>query len=120
MLDTCTPDSRWQLSLVHAIESASPLPAPADTQLFAPTVTLDFQSATYSATSNHDGFAPELAMNVEARADAAPAGNPVLDTLRTLPTGSGVIDLKIVGSHASAVRSEASAPVTSPDPEPTP
>jgi hypothetical protein len=115
MLEACTADSRWQVSLMHAIESASPLPAPPDPQLFAPTVTLDFESAAYSATANPDGFESDFAASVANSRSPGPVGNQVLDTLRALPAGgSGVIDLKIIGTQASAVRSEASPPVSSP------
>lgn len=119
MLETCTADSRWQLSLVHAIESASPLPAPPDPTLFASTVTLDFDSVPYSSTANQDGFEPELATHLADTHSPHPVDNPVLDTLRALPDGgSGVIDLKIIGTHTSAVRSEASTPIARPRPPP--
>src|SRR5689334_17289238 len=52
----CTADSGWQLSLVRAIESASPLPAPPDPAVFSPTVTLDFESRAYSADADPDLF----------------------------------------------------------------
>jgi hypothetical protein len=115
MLEACTADNRWQLSLAHAIESASPLPAPPDPQLFTPTVTLDFESAPYSASANPDGFEPVFAASVANTRSPDPVDHQVLDTLRALPAGgSGVIDLKIIGTQTSAVRSDASPPVSSP------
>jgi hypothetical protein len=57
-LQGCTADARWQLSLVHAIESASPLPAPPDPGVFTPTVTLEFESAVYSPQADPDLFEP--------------------------------------------------------------
>jgi hypothetical protein len=72
MLEACSADSRWQVSLVHAIESASPLPAPPDPSLFATHVTLDFDSATYSPGTNPDGFEPEPPKGRMAANDSSP------------------------------------------------
>jgi len=52
----CNGDQRWQHSLVSAIETASPLPAPPDPRVFARIVLLDFRSLPYAAGSNADGF----------------------------------------------------------------
>jgi hypothetical protein len=38
----CNGDIRWQTSLVHAIQSASPLPAPPDPKVFSHTLTFEF------------------------------------------------------------------------------
>ena len=54
MLQNCNGDTRWQLSVVHAIQSASPLPAPPDPRVFRREMTVSFQSEGY-----HDGAAPE-------------------------------------------------------------
>lgn len=43
-LEQCTDDSRWQQSLVRAIRSASPLPAPPDSAIFTPTLRLVFSA----------------------------------------------------------------------------
>jgi hypothetical protein len=43
-LEQCTGDSRWQQSLVRAIQSASPLPAPPDPAVFTPTLRLVFSA----------------------------------------------------------------------------
>jgi hypothetical protein len=121
----CTADERWQLSLVHAIESASPLPAPPDLKLFASMVTLEFDSPPYSASANPDDFEPEVVTTVADNRPAAPVDNHVLDTLRTVASGgAGVVHLKIVGSQASVKQSGPSpAPAKSPtdsQPDPTP
>lgn len=55
----CNGNPRWQASLVHAIQSASPLPAPPDAGVFTPRVTLDLQSATFTLRDPADGFEPE-------------------------------------------------------------
>ena len=43
-LEECNGDTRWQSSLVHAIEAASPLPAPPDDSVFARTIRLRFEA----------------------------------------------------------------------------
>jgi len=48
ILEHCNGDSRWQMSLVHAIQLASPLPAPPDPKVFKRLLRLDFQAQPYS------------------------------------------------------------------------
>jgi hypothetical protein len=55
----CNDDPSWQLSLVHAIQSASPLPAPPDPGVFRPMLTLEFSSPPYSPGEDAAGFEPE-------------------------------------------------------------
>jgi TonB C terminal len=55
----CNGNLRWQMSLVQAIQSASPLPAPPDTDVFTKELTLDLQSATFAQDDTADGFEPE-------------------------------------------------------------
>jgi TonB C terminal len=64
ILEDCNGDSRWQLSLVNAIQSASPLPAPPDPDVFSRTLHLAFNSEGYSAASSADQFEPELTARV--------------------------------------------------------
>ena len=71
-LKQCNGDARWQLSLVHAIESASPLPAPPDPTVFAASLTLEMRLEQYDPGRNGDGFEPEtqsarVVATVEAR-----------------------------------------------------
>jgi hypothetical protein len=60
-LRSCNGDTRWQLSLVAAIQSASPLPAPPDPSLFAGQLMLNFDASAYQARGNEQGFEPALA-----------------------------------------------------------
>jgi TonB C terminal len=46
----CNGDARWQLSLVRAVEAASPLPAPPSRAVFARHVLLEFRAMSYSPT----------------------------------------------------------------------
>lgn len=55
----CNGTHRWQTSLVQAIQSASPLPAPPDADVFRPEVMLDLQSATFAPGSSVEGFEPD-------------------------------------------------------------
>jgi hypothetical protein len=58
VLQDCNGDARWQLSLVHAIEQASPFPAPPDPVIFAESLQLAFHSREFIAGSNEEGFEP--------------------------------------------------------------
>lgn len=57
-LEQCNGDPRWQVSLVNAVERASPLPAPPDPKVFAHTLEFSFESAAYSPGVRDDGFEP--------------------------------------------------------------
>lgn len=57
-LKECNGDTRWQLSLVNAIQGASPLPAPPDPGVFAGTVQLSFSSVAFSPDRTDQGFEP--------------------------------------------------------------
>jgi hypothetical protein len=59
MLENCNGDTRWQLSLVHAIQAASPLPAPPDSDVFSRTIHLAFTGEAYSPQSSTDQYEPE-------------------------------------------------------------
>ena len=54
----CNGNSRWQTSLVQAIQSASPLPAPPDADVYSAQVMLDLQSAAFVPGASAEGFEP--------------------------------------------------------------
>jgi hypothetical protein len=56
---SCNGDSRWQKSLVRAIESASPLPAPPDPKVFSRKLILEFNSVPFFSGMDPEGFEPE-------------------------------------------------------------
>lgn len=61
-LEACNGDARWQLSVVHAIEAASPLPAAPEPRMFRQMVTIPFESEGYVAgSSSKDDFEPVAA-----------------------------------------------------------
>jgi hypothetical protein len=59
-LQHCNGDGRWQQSLVNAIQSASPLPAPPTPEVFSGTLTSRFESTVYSSANSADGFEPAM------------------------------------------------------------
>lgn len=98
MLEQCNGDSRWQLSLVQAIQSASPLPAPPDPDVFSRTLHLAFTGEAYSAQQSADQYEPEAtAREVQALNDARAAENALthLDEAR----GPVAVTLTIKGDH---------------------
>lgn len=56
----CNGNSRWQTSLVQAIQTASPLPAPPDADVFTGQLTLDLRSAVFTPGGSAEGFEPEV------------------------------------------------------------
>jgi TonB C terminal len=64
-LVSCNGDASWQMSLVHAIQSASPLPAPPDPRVFSTHLTLKFTSQPFAPDANPEGFEPEQCTAME-------------------------------------------------------
>jgi TonB C terminal len=58
-LDHCDGSERWQQSLVSAIRTASPLPAPPDPSVYADTLWLTFASESFQPGGSVQGFEPE-------------------------------------------------------------
>jgi hypothetical protein len=63
-LERCNGSPRWQLSLVHAIESASPLPVPSDPAVFAHAIHMSFQAAPPDSAVEAAQYEPPLARDV--------------------------------------------------------
>jgi hypothetical protein len=59
-LQECNGDARWQLSIVRAVEAASPLPAPPDAAVFTDLLGLSFRSVAHGAEGSEDGFESEM------------------------------------------------------------
>jgi len=59
-LQDCNGDRLWQQSLVNAIQSASPLPAPPDPEVFSSTLNSRFESIGYTPGSPTEGFEPAV------------------------------------------------------------
>jgi hypothetical protein len=80
-LDRCNGSPRWQRSLISAIRTASPLPAPPDPSVYADVLSLVFESDGFRPGASSDGFEPAnssaLAANQERESlgrSAEPAG----------------------------------------------
>lgn len=64
-LERCNGSPRWQLSLVQAIESASPLPAPPDPALLVHEIHLRFQAQPNEADRMVDQYEPVSAQAIQ-------------------------------------------------------
>jgi hypothetical protein len=60
MLEQCNGTPSWQLSLIHAIQSASPLPAPPDPSMFVRAIHASFQAGPFGPGSPIDQYEPEI------------------------------------------------------------
>jgi TonB C terminal len=110
-LGRCDADPRWQASLVEAVRSASPLPAPPDPRVYRRTLALGFASTVFVPGGSPQGFEPEVLTVMRAPAGSPPAraAPDYLEPLRALREGRpGNVDLRIgpserVGTQASEV-----------------
>jgi hypothetical protein len=57
-LEHCNGDASWQVSLVHAIQAASPLPAPPAPSVFRRVLRMDFRAEPYSAQALQEDYEP--------------------------------------------------------------
>ena len=96
----CNGSARWQLSLVHAIQATSPLPAPPNPAVFVHHVLLTFRAAAYSHGALLPLYEPPSA---EPAADRRVASDPLSHDAfqtfaETMRTYSGkAIELQIKG-----------------------
>ena len=119
-LDHCNGSERWQQSLVSAIRTGSPLPAPPDASVYADRLWLTFGSEGFQSGGSAQGFEPEsrearLADNrsqvLESFEHFANRPNTKLESGAKEDTG--VIHLTIVGTPAASPPAPANTP---PDP----
>lgn len=114
-LSACNGDARWQSSLVRAIQTASPLPAPPDPRVFRKHIALQFDSDAFVAGGSSEGFEPAVltamanlrgvsaasgdAASLQTNSADTPAPNNMIERLRSMRNGkAGAVDLRIVGS----------------------
>jgi TonB C terminal len=93
-LQQCTSDPKWQVSLVRAINAASPLPAPPDSSVFSNLLTLEFDSDPFVVGTRDDGFEPATSNPIASSNSKSSTASPAP---RMRPDGS--VDLTIVGSR---------------------
>jgi hypothetical protein len=100
----CNGDTRWRLSLVHAIEVASPLPAPPNPAVFAPHILLEFRAMAYSPGAQAELYEPPNLPAMSANSGAGQtqsqnAFHALRDAARA-PDARKVVELRIEGSKA--------------------
>ena len=126
-LDRCNGSERWQQSLVSAIRTASPLPAPPDASVYADRLWLTFGSEGFQSGGSTQGFEPEsrearLADNrlqvLESFEHFASRPNTKLESGTKEDTG--VIHLTIVGTPATSPPAPANTPPADPASETAP
>jgi hypothetical protein len=108
--DHCNGTQRWQQSLLSAIRTASPLPAPPDPSVYADVLWLNFVSRAFEEEGSAQDFEPENwpANNTHASVLASFqefARGPRYGLRSDVKETSEVFHLTIIGSPAS--RSEA-------------
>ena len=101
-LDPCNGSERWQQSLVSAIRTASPLPAPPDPSVYADRLSLSFESDGFNSGGSTQGFEPETRV--------VNNGSQVLESFENFSKGTNtnaksdednVIHLTIIGTPNS-------------------
>ena len=95
-LQKCTDDPQWRVSLVRAIGSASPLPAPPDPAAFSHILTMEFDSDPYVPGASDDGFEPPPSRTVIATIPASSSPRTVGAVTRRM-RADGSVDLTITG-----------------------
>jgi hypothetical protein len=94
----CNGDTRWQVSLVQAIQSASPLPAPPDPDVFSRTLHLAFSAEAYSTQTPSDQYEPEASARLAQSAEDARRADDMLAHFGD-SNASGILKLTITGDR---------------------
>lgn len=104
MLVQCNGDARWQLSLVHAIEAASPLPAPPSATVFTQRLLLEFRATAYSPGAPSALYEPPGALpasyKLEQDEKRSQKAFQMLREAARAPHSHRVVELRIEGSRA--------------------
>ena len=100
----CNGSTRWKLSLVQAVEAASPLPAPPNLAVFSRHVLLQFRAMAYSAGAQADLYEPPAVQVADTRQeeDGRQSQNAIeaLREAARAPQSHRIIELRIEGSKA--------------------
>jgi hypothetical protein len=100
-LRDCNGDAKWQESLVRAIQSASPLPAPPEPNVFRRILILELGSELFVPGGSEDGFEPPPGVSASTGVPVQPPilTSDALEQLRAIRAGRPVsVDLRISGS----------------------
>jgi hypothetical protein len=109
----CNGSVAWQQSLVAAILSASPLPAPPSPTVFTHSLTMSFEGQAYAAGSAIDEYEPEQHRIVQARsyAPGAPGRSPLAPDAAASPPSSTVPDADAIGPSRPPVEDLSPVPI---------
>lgn len=97
----CNGNTRWRLSLVHAIEAASPLPAPPNPAVFARHIILEFRAMAYSRDADAELYEPAAAGMRVASGEADKQPQNLFQAFQEAASASHsrrIIELRIEGS----------------------
>jgi TonB-like protein len=97
----CNGDTSWQVSLVQAIEAASPLPAPPTPAVFAPHVLVAFRATAYTPAAPAELYQSPTAVAVnDAPGERDSQSQNAFQALREAAQAQkpGAIGLRIEGS----------------------
>lgn len=123
-LDHCNGTERWQQSLVSAIRTASPIPAPPDASVYADNLWLSFSSEGFDEGHSTEGFEPETRASGGTERSVLESfqrfARGTLGDHRSDDEAASVIHLTIVGSPAdqSAASQPSVEPLAPPLPDP--
>jgi hypothetical protein len=98
----CNGDTRWQLSLVHAIEAASPFPAPPNPAVFAHRVDLAFRAIAYAPGAQSQLYEPPGTLETAPKRQRDTLSQNAFEALREAaraPHSQKIIELRIEGSN---------------------
>jgi TonB C terminal len=99
MIEQCNGDTRWQQSLVQAIQMASPLPAPPTPAVFTEGLSLVFHAEPFRVGGSEQGYEPKAVQVAEANPTVM---NLTYPNLRVLPR-AGATELRITGRRVERV-----------------
>ncbi len=120
-LERCNGDARWQLSLVRAIELASPLPAPPDPAVFAPIVHMSFQALAYRPGAPEWEYEPKRLAQIAQTTTPDDSGRAALDRFAEALKKARpheVIELTIIGPPGGSGIERPPLELSEPDPIP--
>lgn len=123
-LDHCNGTERWQHSLVSAIRTASPLPAPPVASVYADVLWLSFSSEAFEEGRSTQGFEPETRATGGTERDVLESfqrfASGKLGSPRSDDKAASVVHLTIIGSPVdhSAASPPAVDPLAIPLPDP--
>jgi hypothetical protein len=125
--DPCNGTKRWQQSLLSAIRTASPLPAPPDVSVYADVLWLSFASEGFQRGGSTQGFETEASQTGLAHDSeiARESFEQSMSGARRMFRANGkedskVIHLTIIGNSASGASPANESPAHLPPPLPQP